>query len=199
MRSTRLIRHATHGPWGDSALHLGSEALERGLSALSPPRDRGRLELIVARRDDGRRETPERVVLTEAGGVPGDAWHRDHPEALDSQITVMRADVARLVANGQPLTLPGDNLLVDLDLSLANLPPGSRLRLAGALLEVTPKPHDGCLKFRQRFGADALRLTADRRFRDLRLRGIHVRVVEGGEIAVGQPLEVVSRAPAAGA
>jgi MOSC domain-containing protein YiiM len=196
MRPTRTLRRATHGPWGDGALHLGSEALEHGLSLLSPPKDRGRLELIVVRRDDAR-ETPERSVLTEAGGVPGDAWHRDHPEAFDCQITVMRADVARLFANGQPLTLPGDNLLVDLDLSLANLPAGSQLRLGEALLEVTPKPHNGCIKFRQRFGSDALRLTADPRFRDLRLRGIHVRVARGGEIAVGQPLEVVSRATGA--
>jgi MOSC domain-containing protein YiiM len=194
-----MLRHATHGPWGDGGLHLGSQALEHGLSVLSPPSDRGRLELIVVRRDDGAREIPQRVVLTEAGGVPGDAWHRDHPEAFDCQITVMRADVARLFANGQPLTLPGDNLLVDLDLSLANLPAGSQLRLGATLLEVTPKPHNGCSKFRQRFGADALRLTADPRFRGLRLRGIHVRVARGGEIAVGQPLEVVSRATASGA
>ena len=105
----------------------------------------------------------------------------------------MRVDVARLMANGQPLSLFGDNLLVDLDLSVANLPTGSRLRLGEAILEVTPEPHTGCVKFKQRFGGDALRLTADRRFRPLRLRGIYAKTVEPGGIALGDPIEVLSR------
>ena len=72
----------------------------------------------------------------------------------------MRHDVAALIANGQPLTLFGDNLFVDLDISTANLPSGTRLRVGEALVEVTPKPHNGCSKFEGRFGADALRFVA---------------------------------------
>jgi hypothetical protein len=193
LRTTRLIRHALHGPWGDAARHLPFAELERGLATLAPPKDRGGLALLVARGDDGTRRTPERAVLTPEGGVPGDAWGRDAREGNDDQIALMRVDVARLVANGQPLALAGDNLFVDLDLSLANLPAGSRLIVGAALLEVTPKAHNGCAKFRQRFGADALRLTADERFRPLRLRGIYARVVQPGEVAVGDPIEVVSR------
>jgi hypothetical protein len=187
-----MIRHAVHGPWGDDSRHLPFEALERGLAALAPPTDLGSLALIVARGDDGRRATPERALLTPSGGVPGDAWLRDSPEETEAQLTLMRVDVARLFANGQPLSLFGDNLLVDLDLSVANLPTGSRLRVGGALLEVTQKPHDGCVKFRQRVGHAALRLTADHRL-DLRLRGIYAKVVEGGEVALGDPIEVLSR------
>ena len=195
MRTSRKIRHATHGPWGDSAHHLPLDALERGLAELDPPKDAGTLALIVSRGDDGRRQTPERVVLTRAGGVPGDAWVRDCPEKIDAQLAVMRVDVARLVANGQPLSLPGDNLLLDLDLSVANLPTGSRLRVGGAILEVTPEPHNGCLKFKQRFGRDALKLTARPQLRDLRLRGIYLKVVEEGEVAVGDAVAVLSRGP----
>ena len=193
MRRTRQLRHATHGPWGDASLHLPLAELERGFESLLPPKDVGKLALIVARGDDGQRQTPERTVLSVDGGVPGDAWLRDCPDKIDAQITVMRSDVARLIANGQPLSLFGDNLLVDLDLSVANLPPGSRLRLGSALLEVTPEPHTGCLKFRQRFGGDALRFTVERRFRDVRLRGIYVKTVEQGEIARGDSIEVLSR------
>jgi hypothetical protein len=196
MRTTRLVRHATHGPWGDSSRHLPMEELERQFAALAPPTDAGTLALIVARCDDGRRETPERAILTPDAGVPGDAWLRDAPDKLDAQITLMRVDVARLFANGQPLSLFGDNLLVDLELSRTNLPTGSRLRLGGATLEVTPEPHNGCLKFRQRFGKDALRLTAGRH-RDLRLRGIYVKVVEEGAVSVGDTIEVQSRGPGA--
>jgi MOSC domain-containing protein YiiM len=192
MRATRLIRHATHGPWGDGSLHRPYEELERELATLAPPTHAGTLALIVARGDDGLRATPERAVLTPSGGVPGDAWLRDSPGKAEAQLTLMRVDVARLFANGQPLSLFGDNLLVDLDLSVANLPIGSRLRVGGALLEVTPKPHDGCVKFRQRVGQAALRLTAEHRL-DLRLRGIYAKVVEAGEVALGDPIEVLSR------
>ena len=196
MRTTRMIRHATRGPWGDAARHLSLAEIERRLAGLAPPKDEGKLALIVARRDDGQRETPERVVLTPEEGVPGDAWLRDCPEKIDAQITIMRSDFAELVANGQPLTLSGDNLLADLDLSRENLPTGSRLKLGEAVLEVTPEPHDGCRKFRQRFGADALRITAAPRFRDLRLRGIYVKVVRAGAVAVGDTIEVLSRGAA---
>jgi hypothetical protein len=193
MRTTRLLRHAVHGPWGDSTRHLPLAELESGLASLAPPREAGVLALIVARGDDGDRATPEKALLTPEGGVPGDAWKRDCPDQPEAQITLMRLDFGRLAANGQPLTLFGDNLIVDLDLSLANLPCGSRLRLGGALLEATPKPHTGCSKYRQRFGGDALRLTADPRFRDLRLRGIYVKVLEAGEIRLGDRIEVVQR------
>lgn len=185
---------ARDGPLGDERFHLDLETLAGRLAAMpAPPRDRGTLALVVSRRGERRRETPQRVRLSAEEGVPGDAW-KERDGRPESQLAVMRADVARLVANGQPLDLFGDNLLLELDLSTENLPTGSRLRVGGALLEVTPEPHNGCLKFRQRFGADALRFTADRRFRDQHLRGIYLRVVEDGEAAVGDPVEVVSRA-----
>jgi MOSC domain-containing protein YiiM len=97
-----------------------------------------------------------------------------------------------MFANGQDLGLFGDNLLVDLDLSRANLPAGTRLRLGECTLEVTPEPHNGCLKFKQRVGGDALRMTADPRFRDLRLRGIYVKVIEAGPVQVGDAIRVLS-------
>ena len=193
MKTSRKLRHAVHGPWGDSAHHLPLIALEEGLEKLAPPRDLGSLELIVVRGDDGRRSTPERAFLSRAAGVPGDAWQRDSPDHKAAQIAIMRADVARLIADEQPLTLFGDNLLVNLDLSVDSLPVGSKLRLGGACLEITPEPHDGCIKFRQRFGGDALRFTADPRYRALRLRGVYAKVVGEGEIAVGDPIVVSER------
>ena len=105
----------------------------------------------------------------------------------------MRVDMARLMANGQPLTLFGDNLLVDLDISAANLPAGARLQVGDAIVEVTPKPHNGCSKFEGRFGADALRFVGPGPDRPRNLRGIYWRVVQAGEVAVGCLIRVISR------
>jgi len=100
----------------------------------------------------------------------------------------MRADVARLVGNGQPLTTAGDNLLVHLDLSSANLPAGTRLRAGTALLEVTPLPHTGCAKFTARFGSAATRFINGKERRNLRLRGMNTRIVEPGTVRPGDDI-----------
>jgi hypothetical protein len=184
---------------GDPAAFLALADLCERLQREAPaPRDRGRVALLVTRLHGGRRKTPSRVDLTAAGGMPGDAWFRTKPDQSEAQLAVMQHAVAALLANGQPLVLFGDNVFVDLDLSAANLPIGSRLRAGGAVLEVTPKAHNGCSKFSGRFGPDALRFVAHAERRPLNLRGIYLRVVEDGSVAVGDPVEVLVRAPAAG-
>jgi MOSC domain-containing protein YiiM len=185
-------------PQGDPARHLPLAELEAGLRALPPARrDEGRVALIVRRLPDGARETLERVRLSSQEGVPGDDWTRRPPRDPNAQLTVMRREVAELIANGQPLTLFGDNLIVDLDLSAAHLPTGTRLRVGEAQVEVTPKPHDGCLEFRNRFGAAALRFVQAPAMRDQNLRGIYWKVVEEGDAGVGDAIRVIQR-PARG-
>jgi MOSC domain-containing protein YiiM len=147
----------------------------------------------MRRAEDGSRETPERLRLSPEDGVPGDKWGRDPERKLDAQIAVMQRNIAELIANGQPLTLFGDSLFVELDLSSANLPPGSRLRVGEAVVEVTPMPHNGCAKFKARFGADALFFVNAKPTRHLNLRGIYWKVIEAGEIRVGAPVQVLSR------
>jgi hypothetical protein len=182
------------GPRGDATRHRGLAALEAGFRALrESPQESGTLRLIVRRRADGTRETPDRVELTREHGVPDDGWSRRPPRDLEAQLAVMRHDVAELVANGQPLSIFGDNLFVDFDISAGHLPVGTRIYLGGAVVEVTPKPHDGCLKFKQRFGQDALQFVQARSTRSQNLRGIYWKVVADGEIRVGAPIHVMSR------
>ncbi len=179
---------------GDPTRFLSVAELEARLAALpAAPTSAGQVALIVRKGDGGRRQTPGRVMLAPNDGVPGDAWGRKPGRHPEMALAVMQRDVAELIANGQPLTLFGDNVFVDLDLSTANLPAGSRLRAGDVELEVTPAPHDGCRKFRGRFGADALRFVAARHLRPLNLRGIYLRVVSGGAIACGDAIAVVSR------
>ena len=82
---------------------LQVEELEARFAGLAPPRDAGELMLIVSRCEKGERQTPGHVMLTPGDGVPGDAWMRKASHKLDAQISIMRVDVARLFANGQPL------------------------------------------------------------------------------------------------
>jgi MOSC domain-containing protein YiiM len=170
--------------------------LESGLGELPTPNaDRGTVVLIVRRGVGGRRETPERLVLTPEEGVPGDAWNRKEGATVEGQITVMQVAVAEMIANGQPLTLFGDNLFLDIDVVGANLPPGTRVRIGDAVLEVTPKIHKGCRKFSGRFGVDALRFVSTPEGRARNLRGLYVRVLTAGEAGPGDVVEVIERGP----
>jgi MOSC domain-containing protein YiiM len=76
--------------------------------------------------------------------------------------------------------LAGDQLFVDLDLSSANLPPGSLLTAGSAVLQVTAIPDRGCKKFVDRFGLDAMRFVNSPIGRELNLRGVNARVIQSG-------------------
>jgi len=182
----------THEALGEPARHRSLAELEAGLHALpQAPKDVGRLALIVRRPAEDQREILQGARLSPEAGLPGDTWIASpKPEA---QLAVMQHDVAELVANGKPLTLFGDNLFVDLDLSTANLPTGSRVRVGEAVVEVTPMPHNGCRKFHARFGNDALHFVNAKPTRHLNLRGIYWRVIEAGDVQVGSRIEVLSR------
>ncbi|MGH7324512.1 MAG: MOSC domain-containing protein [Candidatus Rokuibacteriota bacterium] len=181
---------------GDPARFLALGDLERALARLTSPRDSGRVALIVRKVEGGRREVLDQIRLSPDAGIVGDAWGRRPERNRETQITVMQADVAELIANGQPLTLFGDNLFLDLDLSAHNLPAGSRVRVGGSVLQVTPIPHNGCRKFQGRFGQDALRLVSMKELRHRNLRGIYMQVVEPGDVRPGDSVDVMARAPA---
>ena len=166
------------------------------------PKDRGILQLIVRRPGETntamRLENAVREVLTEAQldiseGLVGDTWNRrsstrtrnggPHPEM---QLNIMNARaIALLAGSSDRWALAGDQLYLDLDLTDANLPSGTRLSLGSAIIEVTAEPHTGCDKFASRFGADATRFVNSNEGRRLHLRGINAKVVQSGTIRVG--------------
>ena len=181
-------------PQSDPRHHLPLAALRAAFAALpAPPREVGAVALIVARHPGEARHVPALGVFAPGQGLLGDRWAQSERPNPEAEVTLMRADVAALVCNGQDLSLPGDNLLVDLDLSAENLPTGSRLQVGEAVLEITAKPHTGCLKFERRFGADARALTAVEELKAARLRGIHARVVIGGAARPGDEVRVLGR------
>jgi len=174
--------------------HLTMAQLEAGLEKIrQSPRSAGELKMIVRRPDAGIREELETGELDVGSGLVGDTWRTrrsrltpDGSPHRDTQLNVMNARVAALVAQDERRwSLAGDQLFVDLDLSEANLPAGTRLSLGSAVIEVTPQPHTGCGKFISRFGVDAAKFVNSPLGRELNLRGINAKVIEGGRIKVG--------------
>lgn len=179
---------------GDPSRHLARESLERALFALpAAPRDRGTLDLLVARGARGERHLPAQARLTRDGGLPGDRWAGNGKYGPEYQLAVTRTDFARTVANGQPLWLHGDNLYLTLDLSEENLPTGSLLRVGEALLRVPPVAHNGCKKWVQRFGLAPMQLNLAPHMRSLHLRGIYLQVCEDGDVRVHDAVTVLER------
>jgi hypothetical protein len=177
--------------------HLALTTLKAGLEEIRrSPADTGRLELIVRRPAENEREVVAEAELDTGEGLVGDNWRargsrstEDGSAHPDMQITLMNARVAALVAAGpERRQLAGDQLFVDFDLSAANLPPGSRLSVGSATLEVSDQPHLGCGKFAARFGVDALKFVNSAVGRELNLRGVNARVVAGGPIRKGDPI-----------
>ena len=184
------------------ARHATPEELEAGLEAIrAAPADEGVLELIVRRPAIDAREVIETGVLDLEAGLVGDTWRArgssrtaDGTAHPDMQLNIMSSRAIALVAGDcRWWPLAGDQLFVDLDLSEANLPPGTRLAVGPATVEVTEQPHTGCAKFVARFGLDAMKFVNSPAGRSLRLRGLNARVVKGGTITVG---DRVRRLPA---
>lgn len=174
--------------------YVAADALMAGLDEVRrSPVDGGRVELIVRRPAVDEREALLEGLLDDAEGLVGDTWrYRGSSRTADGsahpamQLTVMNVRVAVLVA-GRPerRQLAGDQVYVDLDLSEDNLPPGSRLAMGRAVIEVSGEPHTGCRKFAARFGPDALRFVDSPEGRRLRLRGMNASIVASGIVRVG--------------
>ena len=172
--------------------HLTRDELDAGLAHIeASPADGGRLEMLVRRPSTDQREVLEAGRLDFESGLVGDRWSssglgKDAAAHLETQLTLMNARVAALVAQSpERWPLAGDQLYVDLDLGHENLPPGTRLQIGEAKIEVTAEPHTGCRKFSARFGTDATRFVNSKPGRRLNLRGINAKVVEPGTIRVG--------------
>lgn len=157
---------------------------------LDAPQDAGPVEMIVRRPVEDEREVIDSAELTKAEGLVGDDWKSrvgdDEDAFRETQLTLMNARVVDAVAVSRDRwPLAGDQIYVDMDISKENLPPGTRLGLGGAVIEISEQPHTGCAKFSGRFGKEALRWANVGEGRDRRFRGVYAFVVEEGSFKVG--------------
>lgn len=136
---------------------------------------------ISERKGTAKREVPE-VYLAENWGIEGDAhagnWHRQVSLLALEEIENFRARGANVDFGAF-----GENLIVEgIDTPLKDLPVGTLLQLGDILLEVTQigkKCHDHCAIY------DAVEDCIMPR------EGIFTRVLRGGELRPGTPIEVI--------
>jgi hypothetical protein len=173
---------------------LEVEAPERTLDELiagldhvrNAPKDRGTLALIV-----GRPAVDQRLVLA-AGeldverGLVADRWSKGSRPNPKSMLTLMNVRATQLVAGDRSRwPLAGDQLYVDFDLSPRNIPPGTRLAIGTAVIEVSDQPHLGCEKFAARFGESAREFANSPQGTAENFRGVNTRVMQSGTVRVG--------------
>lgn len=158
------------------------------------PSDQGALDLLVRRPKEGEREVLQEGTLDVHQGLVGDNWlargskrTEDGSAHPGMQIAIMpsRAIAAIASPDRDLWPLAGDQLYLDMDLSPDNLPPGARLSLGTATLEITDCPHNGCKKFLARFGPDAMEFLAAPEGKSRRLRGVYAKVVTSGTVRPG--------------
>src|SRR6266536_4751887 len=127
-------------------MHLSIEQLHAGLDAIrDSPKDQGQLRMIVRRPQLGAREVLPAGELDPVEGLVGDTWKArsstrtaDGSAHPDMQLNIMNARVIALVAREEDRwPLAGDQLVIDLDWSDANLTAWTKLALGTAIIEVT--------------------------------------------------------------
>src|SRR5258708_17543546 len=130
------------------------------------PADGGTVELIARRPAVDAREVLPEARLNSREGLEGDPWLArgssrtpDGSPNPDAQLTLMNARAAAAIAGDRERwPLAGDQIYVDLDISRENLPPGSRVQIGSAVIEVSEPPHTGCAKFSGRVRLHALKV-----------------------------------------
>jgi hypothetical protein len=182
------------------AKYMTMAELEAGLDTIrQSPKDDGVIALIVRRPQVDAREVLEEGELDLVEGLVGDTWKvrgssrtPDGAAHPDMQLNIMNARVIALLAREKDRwPLAGDQLFIDMDVSSENLPPGTRLALGSAVIEVTDQPHTGCKKFEARFGLDALKFVNSPLGRQLQLRGVNAKVTQPGVIRVGDSVKKI--------
>lgn len=164
------------------------------------PTKQGTVDQIVCRPEVGTRKVLTEGVLDEESGLVGDCWKTrgssrspDRSALKDAQLTLMNSRVIDAIApSKEQWSLAGDQFFVDFDLSPANIPPGTRLKLGQALIEVTAEPHLGCRKFKDRFGRDAVLFVNSAEGKAINARGVNARIIQPGLVTTGDSVSIVS-------
>ena len=171
-------------------------ALPRVLAA---PLDAGPVRLLCARPKPNARTFPETLTLTRRDGVAGDfemsrPWLELPDGSADPriQVSILPWRVLELVWRERDrIAHPGDNIVVDMNLTDQNLPVGTLLSVGTAVLRISDVPNDGCVKWKVRQGKAAYDWVSTPANAHLRLRGLFCSVEQDGVVRLGDSVHAL--------
>ena len=163
---------------------------------MAAPKDRAAIDMLCLRPGYNQRRFVDQIEVTQADGIPGERWSTAPWLRLENgdphpgiQVSILQARVLDLIwRERDTVTYPGDTFVVDMDLSLDNLPTGQLLRVGGALLRVSDVFNTACVKWKARYGSAAKDWITAPGHPELRLRGILCSVEQDGQITNGDLL-----------
>ena len=177
--------------------HTTRAELDAALAHIAAaPKDGAPIEQLCLRPGYGARRFVDEITLTAANGIPGERWSTAPWLRLDDgsphrgiQVSILQRRVLDLVWRDRAGTPhPGDTFIVDMDLSEANLPVGTLLRVGTAHLRVSEVFNDACVKWKTRYGSAAKDWVTAPGHPALRLRGVLCSIVADGVIRTGDRL-----------
>jgi len=161
---------------------------------LDAPKDAAPVAQLCFRPDYGLRTFPERLVLTRAGGIPGERWAKapwmrlaDGAPDPRIQVSILPARIRDLVCGDR--LHPGDPVIADIDVTHANMPVGTLLQLGTAVVRVSDAFNDACVKWKVRYGVEAKEWVVAHP--ELRLRGILCSIEQDGEVRLGDVIRKI--------
>jgi MOSC domain-containing protein YiiM len=184
------------------AVNLTMPELEAGMAEIRrSPRNEGTVTMIVRRPRTGEREIVSAAELDFEEGLVGDNWKAramanapDREPNRNVQLTLMNSRVIALLAREKARwPLAGDQLYLDLDLSMENLPAGAQVAIGPAIIQISAEPHTGCKKFLARFGPEAVDFVNSTDGKQMRLRGLNARIIQPGAVRVGDVVKILPR------
>lgn len=167
---------------------------------LAAPRDAGVVRLLCARPKPNARIFPDALTMTRAAGVLGDfEMSRPWLELPDGgpdpriQVSILPWRILDLVWRERDhVAHPGDNIVVDMNLTEENLPAGTLLAAGTAVLRISDVPNDGCVKWKVRQGKAAYDWVSAPAHAPLRLRGLFCSIEQDGVVGLGDTVRRIS-------
>lgn len=156
------------------------------------PKDDGVIHKLCYRPGFRKREFVDEISLSVTDGVIGDRWKEfgwlklpDGSADPRIQVCILPKRVLDSVwQEDHGVDYPGDTMIVDMDMSEANLPIGTRLQVGSAIIEVSDVFNDACTKWSARYGKPSREWINLPENLPLRLRGILCQVVEDGKVSL---------------
>lgn len=177
--------------------HATRAELDQALAdVLAAPKNNAPVDILCRRPDRNQREFPGLLKLTVRDGIEGDyemskPWSTLPDGSPDPriQVSILPKRVLDLVwRDRENVTFPGDTIIADLNVTLDNMPVGTRLQVGSAQIEVSDLWNEGCAKWKVRMGRAAYDWTSAPEHEPLRLRGIYCRIVGDGEVKLGDSI-----------